>query len=152
MNGVDWEGEVSTLPNGGVRPGWCKHYRGRVKGVVECHAGVSYSRFDGTGMNAQPCFLDQGKPKPGAGHCEHLRLPTDEEMALAAAYMTDRFAKMAAIGPSVKAFRDQHLRGPGTTAVSCLACDGIGTLHMTIASNGHVHGRCTTPGCVSWMQ
>ena len=33
----------------------------------------------------------------------------------------------------------------------CPVCDG--TLHLShAASNGHVHGRCETDGCVAWME
>ena len=40
----------------------------------------------------------------------------------------------------------------GYGAVDCPCCEG-GKLQYSVASyNGHMHGRCTTKGCVSWME
>lgn len=35
--------------------------------------------------------------------------------------------------------------------IDCPACTGKLHLYQS-AFNGHVHGKCTTPGCVSWME
>lgn len=35
--------------------------------------------------------------------------------------------------------------------LSCPVCEK-GNLHYSRASNGHVHARCETPGCVCWME
>lgn len=43
-----------------------------------------------------------------------------------------------------------ELRGVRGT-IECPKCGA--RLHYTISSyNGHVHGKCETQGCVSWMQ
>jgi len=34
--------------------------------------------------------------------------------------------------------------------VKCPKCGG--NLHYFIAGNGHVRGKCDTPGCLSWME
>ena len=40
----------------------------------------------------------------------------------------------------------------GGGQIPCPVC-ASGTLHYSIAgSNGHLHGHCSTEGCVSWMQ
>jgi hypothetical protein len=40
----------------------------------------------------------------------------------------------------------------GQGEIACPCCEG-GTLHYSVAgSNGHVWGRCSTPGCVRWLQ
>jgi len=39
-----------------------------------------------------------------------------------------------------------------TGKVPCEAC-GKGEIHLSMSAyNGHVHGQCTTEGCVSWME
>lgn len=40
----------------------------------------------------------------------------------------------------------------GRGELACPCCDG-GTLRYSVASyNGHMHAKCTTQGCVSWME
>jgi len=43
-------------------------------------------------------------------------------------------------------------RGVGGV-IDCPACSAKSSLHYSIARcNGHIHARCSTPGCVSWME
>jgi hypothetical protein len=35
-------------------------------------------------------------------------------------------------------------------AVKCPGC--AGSLNYAIASNGHIHAKCSTPGCLEWME
>ena len=35
-------------------------------------------------------------------------------------------------------------------SVQCPHCPG--RVHYAVARNGHVHARCTTEGCVAWME
>lgn len=54
----------------------------------------------------------------------------------------------------------EHLGGrwkPGTPGASgvidCPVCNGQQTLRFSRAGvNGHIHARCTTGNCVSWME
>jgi hypothetical protein len=40
----------------------------------------------------------------------------------------------------------------GHGELECPACEG-GVIEYIVASvNGHIHGRCSTPNCVSWME
>ena len=40
----------------------------------------------------------------------------------------------------------------GAATVDCPVCM-TGTIHYTVAScNGHMWGKCTTKGCVAWME
>ena len=48
----------------------------------------------------------------------------------------------------------KHAEGkklPVRGRMPCPVCSD-GELVYAIASNGHVHGCCTTPSCVSWME
>lgn len=58
--------------------------------------------------------------------------------------------KMAVVEPAVSAWRKKAPIGK-QEVIECPACKG--RLHLSQSShNGHVHGRCATPGCVSWME
>jgi len=40
----------------------------------------------------------------------------------------------------------------GNGSIPCTVCDG-GTVRYSVASvNGHLWGKCSTKGCVAWMQ
>ncbi len=58
---------------------------------------------------------------------------------------------MVAIAP----WRAEHKKKKigGSQTIDCPACGNSKTLSMSIAAyNGHVHARCATAGCVSWME
>lgn len=60
---------------------------------------------------------------------------------------TDRMRKVM---PVVAVWRKKPPRGKAEV-IECPACKG--RLHLSQSSyNGHVHGRCETDGCVSWME
>jgi hypothetical protein len=50
------------------------------------------------------------------------------------------------------AITDKHGKDRGYQGdLPCPCCDG-GTLRYSCASNGHIHAKCTTPKCISWME
>lgn len=55
-----------------------------------------------------------------------------------------------------KAITDKHGGGkPKVQIVDEMGCPicGDGKLRYSISSvNGHIHGRCNAPNCVSWME
>jgi hypothetical protein len=62
--------------------------------------------------------------------------------------------RMRAIGPTVAKWRTwtKKNRVAKQEAIDCPTGCG-GKLHLSQSSyNGHVHGQCTTNGCVSWME
>lgn len=150
------EVEMSKLKGDpGYRDGWCIHYRspsgpGGRKNTTCCEAGVEYSNFAG-GFHRQPCFLDKGKSKPDALPCERLRLPTSEEIAAHEQWLNARMDNMRTVMLGIRPWREKHKGRSHGEVIECPACTG--RLHLSIAAyNGHVHGRCETDGCVSWME
>lgn len=132
----------------GYAAGWCIHYGyERGKGPV-CEAGQNPSQWK---YGDSPCFLDkQGQSKPGAAHCECLRRPTAEEIAAHHGWLAERMNRTAVAMAAIEPFRKTH-RGRGAE-IDCPVCKQ-GKLGFSIAaSNGHCHARCTTAGCVSWME
>lgn len=149
--------------------GTCKHFNG-VQNTL-CKRGVAYQVNWPNGP--KPCikylhksanggtYLEPGEepaetnPFPGsdkARPCPFYEEPTSEqvqadrkeigahfERALAAI----RIANTWRVKPKPASDRNEM--------VECPVCKGH--LHLTqSAYNGHVHGRCETSGCVSWME
>jgi hypothetical protein len=62
----------------------------------------------------------------------------------------DVLTRMRIVGPIVAEWRKKLPRGKQET-IECPVCKG--RLHLSQAAyNGHVHGHCSTPDCVSWME
>lgn len=139
----------------GYAPGWCIHYRAASEHDT-CEAGVAYETFRKDNFKAsfatQPCFLTKnGKSKEGACHCEHLRLPTPEEIALHKEYLKNRMEMYCIVQTAIAPWRKKHQGKSAQEIIECPKCKG--KLHLSIAAyNGHVHGHCETKGCVSWME
>ena len=36
--------------------------------------------------------------------------------------------------------------------INCPVCNVENSLNFAISSNGHIHARCDTKGCVIWME
>lgn len=95
------------------------------------------------------------RPMKGAAEatpCQFREEPTDEDVQRSRAeWEADVNKTIAAIKIavqwSVKPKPDADRRGE----VKCPICEG--KLHLfQSAYNGHVHGKCETDGCVSWME
>ncbi len=142
----------------GYRAGWCIHYKAPPRGLrpVEphvCEAGVNIeTAFGGTKFHTRPCFLtERGESKPDAAPCEHLRRPTSTEIEQHEKWLDEHLKKMADVMAAIAPWRKQHKGKNFAEVVECPACKG--RLHLSIAAyNSHVHGRCETAGCVSWME
>lgn len=146
----------------GYAPGWwCIYYRydratKRTADAV-CDAGVRYGDVapgDDYGIFGRlPCFLDaKGVPKHvAAASCPKLRAPTPEEIALHEEWIEKRMGTMRIVQLGIANWRKAHKGKSASEIVECPACNG--KLHLSISSyNGHVHGKCETSGCVSWME
>lgn len=145
--------------NHGYAAGWCIHYRMRPAKLLAnetCEAGVSYNTLGGSApdvFNRLPCFLQKdGQPKNAdAVRCEHLRAPTKEEVAAHEEWIEQRMANMRKVMVGISEWRKKWKGKSHTETVECPVCNG--KLRLSISSyNSHVHGKCETPGCVSWME
>ena len=131
---------------------WCKNYRGMHEKQA-CEAGVRFDSlpFHGTKqfMGACPCF----GPKEG---CELAAYPTEEEMAAGDEEIEARLVNYDTARQAIV----NHLGGPwkhGTSGaggvIDCPVCKQPDSLQFSRAGyNGHIHARCKTDGCVSWME
>jgi hypothetical protein len=140
----------------GYAANWCIHYRGINDGrggfITSCEAGVEYEAWRGIGHAKQPCFLDEkGHSRSGAASCPHLRRPTSEEIAAHEEWLEKRIDLLGVVMVGIRPWRKAHKGKSASEVVECPACKGRLRLSI-VAYNGHVHGRCETAGCVSWME
>lgn len=135
----------------GHAAGWCVHYRSPLR-YDKCTGGVSFESFHGTRFDARPCFLtSRGESKPGTTFCAGLRRPTADEIAEYAAWIHERYARTVLVKEGIEVWRKANAGRDVAEVVACPACGG--RLHLSIARvNGHVHARCETEDCVSWME
>lgn len=119
---------------------WCRHYR--AISYKTCHAGVVY---DELAISAKlPCWGDADRTP-----CAKFASWTEAENAERAARLAERLERMC---KAMVAIDEEHKRSKTWGGrIKCPNCDG--TLAWSKArSNGHVHARCSTPDCVSFMQ
>jgi hypothetical protein len=140
----------------GYAPGWCIHYVGSPKFYESnkrhvCEAGVDMESFRGVKFDARPCFLDDGESRPEAIECKHLRRPTKEEIGAHEEWVRSRLDRLRVVMKAIESWRNANKGRSHSEVVECPICKG--RLHLSISSyNSHVHGKCETPGCVSWME
>lgn len=106
-----------------------------------------------SGVCLQPCVGGHDMADVHATCPDWLRR-TREEGERRADAIERHLEGMRKVGPVVSAWRTwtKQNRVAKQEAIDCPAC-GTGKLHLSQAAyNGHVWGRCTTEGCVSWME
>ncbi len=149
--------------------GKCIHFNGVQNDL--CKRGVSYEVMWPKGP--KPCiqmlhkssrggtYLKPGeapaesKPYPGADKakpCPFYQEPTSEEVQ---ADREERERHLQLTMTAIKVANEWRVKPKPAAgrqeAVECPVCKG--RLHLSqSAYNGHVHGKCETEGCVSWME
>lgn len=146
-----------------MKPGECVHYTGCINPrKPACDAGVNYREHvggDGFGwVTRLPCFKLENVDPAKVVKCDKYCEPTAEQIAAHEAEVSAAITKMmVAYSGNVRKWREQQgwskkNRVSAEGKVPCEAC-GTGEIHLTMAAyNGHVWGKCTTDGCVSWME
>lgn len=133
---------------------YCQHYDGRatIQANGKCEAGVRYADIGGN-AHERPCI--GGHTMPNALTLCHKWVRNSVESGerrheeLEAA-----MARMRVVGAVVGPWRTwtKKNRVAKQEAIVCPTGCG-GKLHLSQAAlNGHVWGKCTTEGCVSWME
>ena len=128
-----------------------RHFNGTVND--KCEAGIAYRDFepaDCIGLfKVLPCIKDNVAPGP----CSACSFPTEDEVQ-AELYEYKRHDKgMRKARAAIVADAGPYNPGEGKSGrITCPVCS-TGTLSYTRAGiNGHVHARCSTPGCLSWVE
>ena len=152
-----------------IRRGQCIHFNGMQN--AKCAAGVHYEEAFGPEVGLlcrAPCIQESrtherinGKLTPvykpwdrqgqGLIPCDKFRMPTQEQIRDADVALEKSMDRMRVVMIAIKDWRNAKPRGK-QTVIDCPTLCG-GKLHLSQSScNGHVHGRCTTDGCVNWME
>lgn len=124
-----------------------------------CKADVNYRAIVGgpdLGWGLRlPCYPPlKHEPAIEQVTCEKREYPTREEAERrededeASMERFGRAHKAAKHDARTKGYKKNH---GGVSQCACPICGGV--LHYSVASyNGHMHGKCETPHCVSWME
>lgn len=140
----------------GKRKNWCKHYRGTYEHET-CRVGVRYADVEkgrGVGPISLPCLGADGNALGAT--CDRCEFRTPEEIEAEEREHRERFEKIGKARSAIVA----HLGGKwkrGTPVASgridCPACGTANALAFSRSGyNGHIHARCATPDCVTWME
>ena len=153
--------EIKVLDEGSGNRRWCRHYKG-MHGKTACDAGVEFAsvrvdhepiqyrrRGEGavyTASRSFPCVAGLNYVDCGCQQREYYTAAEIEEHERDVHDSFDRSEK------AVKAIRDFAKGRKGINGeIECPNCKG--KLKFSIASyNGHIHARCSTDDCVSFMQ
>lgn len=129
----------------------CVHFNGMQN--KQCKVGVCYDSVQDKnrkGFASWPCWRE-GADLP----CDKRHFPTPEEVAKEIEEHNKHWEqlKLAMNAAHEDAKKRGFKKGKGGSAkIKCPCCTG-GELRYSVASyNGHVHGKCSTPKCMSWMQ
>jgi hypothetical protein len=133
---------------------YCQHYaRGKGADMV-CSAGMDLTTMPRVPTGSKqikwgPCIEGHTLANPHE-HCPHWIRRTREQGEKWADQIEESIRKMTVVDPVVSAWRDKPPIGKAEI-ITCPVCQG--RLHLSqSAYNGHVFGKCETPGCVSWME
>lgn len=136
----------------------CIHYNGLAfaRGTCECQAGVDIrATFDGKKAGIfmrMPCVAREDRRGEVEMPCALRQVPTAEQIAQSEKEFDDAFArvKLGLIVALTWRVKPKPLVDR-SEIVECPSCKG--NLHLSQSSyNGHVHGKCETEGCISWME
>lgn len=143
------------------KKGKCVHFNGI--GNDCCKAGVNYKELTGNiaGYGAAiPCLGPDFATHKEKVACDKFLEPTEAEIAEDKVWLEERMRKQMAIIPVIADMKGRYTipgKGrqkfrSGSERFKCPACY-TGELHVAISGyNGHTQGRCTTQGCVSWIE
>ena len=123
-------------------------------GPKPCITHIEKSPRGGTRLKAgeSPIEVEPFGRAAEAKPCPFRETPTDEQVQQhrreADAHLLITLAALAVAGKWRVKPKPAHDRAE---VVECPICKG--RLHLSQSSyNGHVHGKCETAGCVSWME
>lgn len=144
----------------GQRDTWCKHRTAfDEKKFPVCKVGVNYHDFrTASPYNGQLAYMGDTMPCLGENNeakarCSQFCGWTAEEISAREARVK---ASIERIGKAIEAIRkvvggEKASRAGVSGQIPCPTCEK--PLHYSVSGyNGHIHARCETPECVSFMQ
>lgn len=137
---------------------YCEHYKPQPGAVssdycaLGCGASERMTKARGIGEpNMTPC-IGGHKVADVLALCPKWQRRSLERSEARADCIHEMLTRMDVVGPVVSKWRVKPKPAISRAEViECPACKG--RLHLSQSSyNGHVHGRCETESCVSWME
>jgi len=137
---------------------YCEHYAPKPGSIKHdyCALGCGVSeRMDAARKagepNMTPC-IGGHKAKDVLALCPKWQRRSLERSEARADGIEASMRRMTVVMPVVSAWRVKPKpKQDRRDVIECPACKG--RLHLSQSSyNGHVHGKCETKGCVSWME
>lgn len=151
----------------------CRHFNGVQHD--KCEAGVCYETLEASGLlPCLPWHCDSGKP---VAKCDKYATYTAEEIAqqerelerslngtiVARKAIVDELNRRNVAADKTVVAKPHHdpefsetgCQSPyvaGACAMPCPVCKSGTLRYSRAACNGHIHARCSTEGCVSWME
>lgn len=133
---------------------YCQHYNPR-GAKTECRAGCDIANLKRVQTRPEkpikwgPCIEGHLLPDPLAVCPKWLRV-TREAAEKRADDIERSMRKLTIAGPFISAWRKKQPLGKAEV-VECPVCKG--RLYLTqSAYNGHVHAKCQTPDCISFIE
>jgi hypothetical protein len=126
---------------------WCRHRTSFDKAIKVCKAGVNFHTFEAPGeFRLMPCL---GETPEAIARCAQYSARTPEELA---EREREAAASMERICAAIIAIREATNGNRGLSGnIPCPTCSK--PLHYSVARvNGHIHAKCETPQCVSFLQ
>lgn len=122
----------------------CVHFNGVQNDA--CKLGIRYDSF--SREKAIPCILKMTHMNE-QNQCAQYQKPTLDELKAEDRKFDQMFADVNKARKAIIEHAGNKTRVGGN--FPCPICV-TGKLGYSIASNRHVHARCSTEGCVSWME
>lgn len=126
---------------------FCKHYRA-MSSHTTCNLGIEYDSLPEPRINC-PCWT-----KEHADKCAKSEYLTKEEAEAQDREWSERLERTG----KARAAIVEHCGGPWKRGMSgsqgtieCPCCGGKLSFSRS-GYNGHIHARCSTEGCVRWME
>ena len=138
-----------------MKKGCCKHYTGTFFNR-RCKAGVDYMDLVGgpkRGWTARlPCVpLSSHITEDRRVPCEKFEGPTDAEVAEYERQVKEDILNTCFAIVAIQDHVKQTMRAQDS--IRCPACKTDGALsYSRTSSNGHISARCSTEGCVAFME
>lgn len=130
----------------------CRHFNGTQN--RSCRAGVTYRPWDKSTNEAMPYLPAHinGRPTWPCDLFEIMSVAEAEKEADERIVLMERGIKARHAAKDDAKAKGFGKGNGGIGEIACPSCDG-GRLRYSVAGyNGHMHGKCSTPGCVSWME
>lgn len=140
----------------GYPAGWCIHYRSPAESDT-CQAGVNYAELNGGTTDGMlqhlPCFMPKSGQTLARVKCDKCRPPTQDEIATHNAFVREHAGYVIRVLASIDEWRRDHKRQSATMYLDCPACQGKnGRILVVLLPGGHTSGKCSTPGCLTWIE